>query len=60
VVGERVVRAMRGRELDVFTHMEQKEWLMTRHHAPPGISDAYDDCERWIAERADIAAGYAR
>jgi NAD(P)-dependent dehydrogenase (short-subunit alcohol dehydrogenase family) len=47
VVGERVVRAMRDRELYVFTHMEQKEWLEARHQR---IIDAFDSCERWIAE----------
>lgn len=48
-VGERVVRAMRNRELYVFTHMEAKEWLKARHQR---IIDAFDDCERWVAERA--------
>ena len=48
-VGERVVRAMRHRELYVFTHMEQREWLKARHQR---IIDAFDDCERWIAEGA--------
>jgi NAD(P)-dependent dehydrogenase (short-subunit alcohol dehydrogenase family) len=56
VVGERVVQAIRNRELYVFTHMEQKEWLMARHQR---IIDAYDACERWIAEGADTAAGHA-
>ena len=49
VVGERVVRAMRDRELYVFTHMEQKEWLEARHQR---IIDAFDNCERWIADGA--------
>jgi NAD(P)-dependent dehydrogenase (short-subunit alcohol dehydrogenase family) len=48
-VGERVVRAMRKRELLVFTHMETKAWLDARHQR---IRDAYDECERWDAERA--------
>jgi NAD(P)-dependent dehydrogenase (short-subunit alcohol dehydrogenase family) len=47
-VGERVLRAMRERELFVFTHMETKAWLDERHQR---IRDAYDDCERWDAER---------
>jgi NAD(P)-dependent dehydrogenase (short-subunit alcohol dehydrogenase family) len=50
VVGERVVRAIRNRELYVFTHMETKEWLLARHQR---IIDAYEYCERWIEERAD-------
>jgi hypothetical protein len=40
---------MRERELFVFTHMETKAWLDERHQR---IRDAYDDCERWEAERA--------
>jgi len=48
-VGERVVRAIRGRELYVFTHMETKEWLIARHRR---IIDAFDQCERWNAERS--------
>lgn len=48
VVGERVVRAIRNRELYIFTHMETKEWLRERHQR---IIDAFDDCERWIAEQ---------
>jgi NAD(P)-dependent dehydrogenase (short-subunit alcohol dehydrogenase family) len=48
-VGERVVRAIRGRELYVFTHMETKDWLLARHRR---IIDAFDDCERWNAERS--------
>ena len=47
-VGERVVRAIRKRELFVFTHMETKAWLDARHRR---ILDAYDECERWEAER---------
>jgi NAD(P)-dependent dehydrogenase (short-subunit alcohol dehydrogenase family) len=49
VVGERVVRAMRRRELFVFTHMETKAWLDARHQR---IHDAYDECEQWDQERA--------
>jgi len=49
-VGERVVRAMRSRELFVFTHMATKAWLDARHQR---IRDAYDDCERWDNERWD-------
>ena len=48
VVGERVVRAIRNRELYIFTHMETKDWLMARHQR---IIDGFDDCERWLAER---------
>jgi NAD(P)-dependent dehydrogenase (short-subunit alcohol dehydrogenase family) len=48
-VGERVVRAIRGRELYVFTHMETKDWLLARHRR---IIDAFDECERWKAERS--------
>jgi NAD(P)-dependent dehydrogenase (short-subunit alcohol dehydrogenase family) len=54
-VGERVVRAIRERELYVFTHMEQKEWLMARHRR---IIDAYDACERWLAGEASGEAGH--
>jgi NAD(P)-dependent dehydrogenase (short-subunit alcohol dehydrogenase family) len=48
-VGERVVRAMRKRELFVFTHMETKVWLDARYQR---IRDAFDECEQWDAERA--------
>ena len=48
-VGERVVRAIRGRELYVFTHMETKDWLLARHRQ---IIEAFDRCERWQAERS--------
>jgi NAD(P)-dependent dehydrogenase (short-subunit alcohol dehydrogenase family) len=48
-VGERVVRAIRGHELYVFTHMETKDWLLARHRR---IIDAFDECERWQAERS--------
>ena len=46
-VGERVVRAIRARELFVFTHMETRDWLDRRHQR---IRDAFDDCERWLGE----------
>ena len=46
-VGERVVRAIRNRELFVFTHMETRDWLDRRHQR---IRDAFDDCERWLAQ----------
>jgi NAD(P)-dependent dehydrogenase (short-subunit alcohol dehydrogenase family) len=49
VVGERVVRAIRNNEFYVFTHMHTKDWLLARHKR---IIDAFDDCEKWIAERA--------
>ena len=42
--GERVLRAIRGRELYVFTHMETKAWLLARHQR---IIDAFAECERW-------------
>jgi NAD(P)-dependent dehydrogenase (short-subunit alcohol dehydrogenase family) len=48
-VGERVVRAIRERELYVFTHMETKAWLLARHQR---IIEAFDQCERWRAERS--------
>lgn len=48
VVGERVVRAIRDRELYVFTHMQTKEWLLARHQR---IIGAFDACEAWIAEQ---------
>jgi NAD(P)-dependent dehydrogenase (short-subunit alcohol dehydrogenase family) len=48
-VGERVVRAIRRRELFVFTHMETSDWLDERHQR---IRDAYAECERWEMERA--------
>ena len=48
VVGERVVRAIRHNELYVFTHMHTKDWLLARHQK---IIAAFDECERWIAER---------
>ncbi len=47
-VGDRVVRAIRDRELYVFTHMETKDWLLARHQR---IIDAFAACERWQAER---------
>jgi len=52
VVGGRVVRAIKNRELYIFTHMETKDWLMARHQR---IIDAFADCESWIAEQADGA-----
>src|SRR5262249_47583913 len=48
-VGERVVRAIRGRELYVFTHTDTREWLHARHRR---IIDAFGECERWEAERS--------
>jgi NAD(P)-dependent dehydrogenase (short-subunit alcohol dehydrogenase family) len=47
VVGERVVRAVKNRELYIFTHMQTKEWLLARHQR---IIDAFDACEAWVAE----------
>jgi NAD(P)-dependent dehydrogenase (short-subunit alcohol dehydrogenase family) len=46
-VGERVVRAIRERELYVFTHIHTRNWLIARHQR---IVDAFDACERWQAE----------
>jgi NAD(P)-dependent dehydrogenase (short-subunit alcohol dehydrogenase family) len=46
-VGDRVVRAIKDRELYVFTHMQTREWLLARHER---IIDAFDACEAWIAE----------
>lgn len=46
-VGDRVLRAIRDRELYIFTHMQTKEWLIARHQR---IIDAFDACESWIAE----------
>jgi NAD(P)-dependent dehydrogenase (short-subunit alcohol dehydrogenase family) len=48
-VGERVVRAIRGRELYVFTHTHTKDWLVARHQR---IIDAFEECDRWQAERS--------
>jgi NAD(P)-dependent dehydrogenase (short-subunit alcohol dehydrogenase family) len=53
VVGERVVRAIRNREFYVFTHMHTKDWLLARHRR---IIAAFDECEKWIAERDAAAA----
>jgi NAD(P)-dependent dehydrogenase (short-subunit alcohol dehydrogenase family) len=47
-VGDRVVRAIRDRELYVFTHMHTRDWLRARHQR---IIDAFDACERWQAVR---------
>jgi hypothetical protein len=44
-----VVRAIRDRELFVFTHMHTRDWLLARHQR---IIDAFDACERWEAERS--------
>jgi NAD(P)-dependent dehydrogenase (short-subunit alcohol dehydrogenase family) len=46
-VGARVVRAIRERELFVFTHMQMKDWLDRRHRR---IQAAFDGCERWLVE----------
>jgi len=46
-VGHRVLRAIRDRELYIFTHMQTKEWLLARHQR---IISAFDACEAWIAE----------
>ena len=52
VVGERVVRAIRNREFYVFTHMHTRDWLLARHQR---IIAAFDECEKWIEERAAAA-----
>jgi NAD(P)-dependent dehydrogenase (short-subunit alcohol dehydrogenase family) len=49
-VGDRVMRAIRDRELYIFTHMQTKEWLLARHKR---IIDAFDACEAWIGEKPD-------
>jgi NAD(P)-dependent dehydrogenase (short-subunit alcohol dehydrogenase family) len=49
VVGDRVVRAIRHNEFYVFTHMHTRDWLLARHQR---IIAAFDECEKWIAERA--------
>jgi NAD(P)-dependent dehydrogenase (short-subunit alcohol dehydrogenase family) len=54
-VGERVVRAIRDRELYVFTHMQSRDWLRARHQR---IVDAFDACGQWIAERSADRAGH--
>jgi len=50
-VGDRVVRAIRERELYVFTHMHTRDWLLARHRR---IVEAFDACERWQAERSGL------
>jgi NAD(P)-dependent dehydrogenase (short-subunit alcohol dehydrogenase family) len=50
-VGDRVVRAIRERELYVFTHMHTRDWLNARHRR---IIAAFDACERWNAERSGL------
>jgi NAD(P)-dependent dehydrogenase (short-subunit alcohol dehydrogenase family) len=47
VVGDRVVQAIKNRDLYIFTHMQTKEWLLARHKR---IIDAFDACEMWIAQ----------
>ena len=54
MVGERVVRAIRNREFYVFTHMHTRDWLLARHQR---IIAAFDECEKWIAERAGCHSG---
>lgn len=49
VVGERVLDAMRRRELYIFTHMATKAWIEERHQK---IMGAFVDCERWMSERS--------
>jgi NAD(P)-dependent dehydrogenase (short-subunit alcohol dehydrogenase family) len=53
VVGDRVVRAVRDRELYIFTHTRTKEWLLARHQR---IVDAFAACDAWVAERPDERA----
>lgn len=52
-VGERVARAIRHRELFVFTHVEPREWVEERHAR---VQAAFTECEHWLAERAGAAA----
>jgi NAD(P)-dependent dehydrogenase (short-subunit alcohol dehydrogenase family) len=49
-VADRVLRAIRERELYVFTHIHTRDWLIARHQR---IIDAFDACERWQSERLD-------
>lgn len=49
-VGERVMRAIRDRELYIFTHLQTRDWLLARHQR---IIDAFGACEAWIAENPD-------
>jgi NAD(P)-dependent dehydrogenase (short-subunit alcohol dehydrogenase family) len=51
-LGERVVEAIRERELYVFTHTHTRDWLLARHQR---IIDAFDACERWNAMLAGSA-----
>jgi NAD(P)-dependent dehydrogenase (short-subunit alcohol dehydrogenase family) len=53
VVGERVVRAIRGGEFFVFTHTEPRAWLEERHRR---IMNAFAECERWRAELGSVSA----
>ncbi len=48
VVGERVLRAIRHGEFYIFTHNWPRDLLDQRHAR---IQAAFDDCERWYAER---------
>lgn len=50
VVGSRVLRAIRDRDLYIFTHMQTREWLLARHKR---IIDAFDACNAWIAENPE-------
>lgn len=49
LVGERVLHAIRERELYVFTHLGPRAWLDERHQR---ICDAFDICEEWLSESA--------
>jgi NAD(P)-dependent dehydrogenase (short-subunit alcohol dehydrogenase family) len=57
VVGDRVVRAIRHNEFYVFTHMHTRDWLTARHQR---IIAAFDECERWIQERASASSNSVR
>jgi NAD(P)-dependent dehydrogenase (short-subunit alcohol dehydrogenase family) len=48
VVGDRVLRGIRNRDLYIFTHMQTREWLLARHKR---IIDAFEACEAWVAEK---------
>lgn len=52
-VGERVLRAIRDRELYIFTHMQSRDWLDARNAK---IRAAYDDCQHWLDETSASAS----
>ena len=48
MVGERVVHAIIGNEAYIFTHMDVREWLETRHRE---IETAFDEAQKFLAAR---------